>query len=789
MADLPCDVDGVCMVCKVKPPDANVLLCGSCSSPWHMQCLNPPLLLVPLGDWDCPDCSLPAMPTMPATIASPSKGALQQTAVADMVGKIRAIQADESLSEAEKARKRQELMSQGSGSEKNGKNSLKNSSAKDGHVEKRSSTLDIFDQNLNCIFCMKLADRPTPCGHNFCLKCFERWVGQGKKNCGKCRASIPEKMASQPRINSALVMAIRMAKATVTSSSHNGPPKVYHYLQNENRPDKAFTTDRAVKTGKANACSGRIFVTAPPDHFGPIKAENDPIRGQGVLVGESWEDRMECRQWGVHLPHVAGIAGQSDYGAQSVALSGGYEDDEDHGEWFLYTGSGGRDLSGNKRTSKEQSFDQKFDKMNEALRMSCKKGYPVRVVRSHKEKRSSYAPEKGVRYDGVYRIEKCWRKKGIQGYKVCRYLFVRCDNEPAPWTSDEHGDLPRQLPKIDELKSAVDITERKIEPAWSWKEEEGMWGWTKMPPSSRKVNGGGEKSQRKKQLTIGRRLLKEFGCSLCKKLLKLPISTPCGHNFCKSCLEACFAGQQDIRERTGVGGRSLRVQKVMKRCPSCKGDITDFLVHPQVNRQMVDIIESLLNEEGMDTEIEHTLESKEQNDEQEESGRKMHKDEEPVRGVVRAPDTQLVDELQDLDQNASRDPKKSGKSSKGGQKESTPIAETCKGKLQRLKTKHVDGQAICSIKLSASPGKLYINSSTIEQLGSPKSAPLKCVEENDSKDEDSDFQVVSRKRPHGKIVHVSPSRRILPRRCRNENPVPEKNTKIFIDVENSSDSD
>lgn len=37
---------------------------------------------------------------------------------------------------------------------------------------------------------------------------------------------------------------------------------------------------------------------------------------------------------------------------QSVVLSGGYEDDRDEGEWFLYTGSGGRDLSGNKRTNK-----------------------------------------------------------------------------------------------------------------------------------------------------------------------------------------------------------------------------------------------------------------------------------------------------------------------------------------------------------------------------------------------------------------------------------------------------
>ena len=44
---------------------------------------------------------------------------------------------------------------------------------------------------------------------------------------------------------------------------------------------------------------------------------------QGVRVGEWWKDRMDCRQWGAHLPHVAGIAGQSSIGAQSVVLSGG----------------------------------------------------------------------------------------------------------------------------------------------------------------------------------------------------------------------------------------------------------------------------------------------------------------------------------------------------------------------------------------------------------------------------------------------------------------------------------
>lgn len=141
------------------------------------------------------------------------------------------------------------------------------------------------------------------------------------------------------RINSALVAAIRLAKISKRSSAAGEQqPRVVHYIQNQNRPDKAFTTERAKKPGNANASSGRIFVTTAHDHFGPITAENDPERNQGVMVGETWRFRMECRQWGIHRSVVAGIFGQSKVGSQSVVLSGGYVDDEDHGEWFIYTG-------------------------------------------------------------------------------------------------------------------------------------------------------------------------------------------------------------------------------------------------------------------------------------------------------------------------------------------------------------------------------------------------------------------------------------------------------------------
>ncbi|KAL1215217.1 E3 ubiquitin-protein ligase ORTHRUS 2 [Cardamine amara subsp. amara] len=605
---LPCDGEGVCMRCKVKPPPAESLTCGLCVTPWHMACLVPESLDSAAGMWHCPDCSGNLDPAPVSGMA----GVESSSSV--LVAAIRAIEADESLTEEQKARKRQRLMS--------GQTDDEEEKCEDNVVD--DEVLAAFKETLMCSICIQLPERPvtTPCGHNFCLKCFEKWTAQGKSSCMKCRQVIPKKMLSNPRINSSIVAAVRLARVSKCSAL-DVTAKVHHCISNQDRPDKAFTTERAKKTGKANAASGKIYVTIPPDHFGPIPAENDPIRNQGVLVGEFWDDRLDCRQWGAHFPHVAGIAGQSGYGAQSVALSGGYLDDEDHGEWFLYTGSGGRDLSGNKRTNKVQSSDQKFEKSNEALKISCKMGYPVRVVRSHKEKRSAYAPsEKVVRYDGVYRIEKCWRKIGMQGkFKVCRYLFVRCDNEPAPWTSDEHGDRPRPIPNIPELKKATDLFVRKDTPSWDFDATEGRWKWMKSPPASQKVvtflldpeeKKLARKAMKKSRNTTMRdRLLKEFQCQICKKVMNLPVTTPCAHNFCKGCLEGKYVGQTQVTERSR-GGRTLRARKNVMNCPCCPTDISDFLKNPEVNREVMAVIEKLQKKEEPESSGGNNTESEEE---------------------------------------------------------------------------------------------------------------------------------------------------------------------------------
>ena len=135
----------------------------------------------------------------------------------------------------------------------------------------------------------------------------------------------------------------------------------------------------------------------------------------GIEVGTTWLFRMQVSEAGIHLPPVGGIAGTEKEGCQSLVISGGYEDDNDEGEEFTYTGSGGRDLSGNKRTA-GQSFDQTLTKFNAAIAMNChvkfdpknggdagkdwKKGKEIRVVRGkgkNKKHINNFAPSEGYR--------------------------------------------------------------------------------------------------------------------------------------------------------------------------------------------------------------------------------------------------------------------------------------------------------------------------------------------------------------------------------------------------------
>jgi putative restriction endonuclease len=61
----------------------------------------------------------------------------------------------------------------------------------------------------------------------------------------------------------------------------------------------------------------------------------------GVEAGAAFPNHRALYDAGVHRALRAGIVGWAREGAESIVLSGGYVDDEDHGSVIIYTEHGG----------------------------------------------------------------------------------------------------------------------------------------------------------------------------------------------------------------------------------------------------------------------------------------------------------------------------------------------------------------------------------------------------------------------------------------------------------------
>jgi hypothetical protein len=97
-----------------------------------------------------------------------------------------------------------------------------------------------------------------PCQHNFCLACFKRWLGQGKKTCPTCRAGFPAKFCENPRINTLLTYAIRCAKQGI----RNDAPKAYNRIAGEGVSASVFSTSTARKLQHASCVARTALRTA-----------------------------------------------------------------------------------------------------------------------------------------------------------------------------------------------------------------------------------------------------------------------------------------------------------------------------------------------------------------------------------------------------------------------------------------------------------------------------------------------------------------------------------------------
>ncbi|KAF8459403.1 PUA-like domain-containing protein [Terfezia claveryi] len=336
-------------------------------------------------------------------------------------------------------------------------------------------------------------------------------------------------------------------------------------------PDGEWHCPKCTKVpskGKKRATKQKICTTVDAHHFGPIP---------GVEVGQSFRYRLGASEAGVHRPSMAGISGTPKTGSQSIVLSGGYKDDVDEGDSFVYSGAGGRvNKKTGARVAEVQSFDQTLDKTNAALAITMfpeltdpskldnagaessdwTKSKPVRVIRSDKMRHSKYAPKEGFRYDGIYKLVRYWPEKGKDGFVTYKYQFRRDDPAPAPWT--EEGEA-----RVEELGLKMVCPEGKQGDDEGEEEEEEK----KPPPKKRKqVNKNSktfEPDPRLREL-IGldvasrpvwlnvlshsadliefiEEVLGQFTCLFCFGYPGDPVTFECGHSVCQKCLKPAFS--------------------------------------------------------------------------------------------------------------------------------------------------------------------------------------------------------------------------------------------------------
>lgn len=88
----------------------------------------------------------------------------------------------------------------------------------------------------------------------------------------------------------------------------------------------------------------------------------------------------------------------------------------------------------------------------------------------------------------------------------------------------------------------------------------------------------------------------DFECALCMRLFYQPVTTPCGHTFCKNCLERCLDHNP--------------------QCPLCKESLKEYLAFRKytITQVLDNIIKQYLSKENLERLKLHTEETKELSD-------------------------------------------------------------------------------------------------------------------------------------------------------------------------------
>ncbi|KAG8530138.1 uncharacterized protein KY384_005621 [Bacidia gigantensis] len=154
----------------------------------------------------------------------------------------------------------------------------------------------------------------------------------------------------------------------------------------------------------------------------PAKRRSDIFGHNGLAVGQWWPLRHCALRDGAHGHIQGGIHGSANAGAYSIVVSGQYSALDVDNETTLY-------YSGSNSLTNTNPSEPIITYATKSLRVSYSTQRPIRVIRASGSD-SQYAPSKGLRYDGLYRVTNEATEKNDVGGAYLRFKLVRAPNQP-----------------------------------------------------------------------------------------------------------------------------------------------------------------------------------------------------------------------------------------------------------------------------------------------------------------------------------------------------------------------
>lgn len=169
----------------------------------------------------------------------------------------------------------------------------------------------------------------------------------------------------------------------------------------------------------------------------------------GLTSGDWFPFQNVALFHGAHGASMAGISGDAQTGAWSIVVSGGYDDfDKDEGDRLWYCGPGSNDNTDPRLPAQSSG--------TKALEASRQTGRDVRVLRSSNGK-SAWAPDVGIRYDGLYRVVRAGTTTNNVGGRVERFRLQRNPDQPP---------IDRSRPTLQERRLFVQIQQTSPRGGW-----------------------------------------------------------------------------------------------------------------------------------------------------------------------------------------------------------------------------------------------------------------------------------------------------------------------------------